>query len=439
MDMLQSRETEISIIGTAMESRECAERLSALPEDFFASDDTKSVQKAVRSLLGRGVGIDLVTLCEEACKSCKTAEQVIIPASQEGWRTAWFDQYVAILDDRRKRRAIVNAASAAIQAAKSPEESPDVIAERMHTGTMVEASAGTSIGMVEGMSMLFDTFSATRKACQTGIAGLDRLTGGLRGGKLVVIGARPGVGKTALALSMAKHVARHAGGVLIVSLEMSVEEIMARLYASESGVDVQELESGQVSEATLDTVGLYAQEIARLPMSIATRCATPLQIRREAQKIRESAGLEMVVVDYLQLLRADGKHASRYEEVSEISRELKLLAMDLGIPVIALTQFNRESEGGKYGQKDRRPPRMSEAKDSGSIEQDANIFVVQYAPPSANDPYAQQACQICDAMGWEWQQLIVEKNRQGRTGKINIGFDKAHMTFHNLELTGGNQ
>ena len=145
----------------------------------------------------------------------------------------------------------------------------------------------------------------------------------------------------------------------------------------------------------------------------------------------------LVIVDYLQLVRADAKHSSRYEEVSEISRELKLLAMDLGVPVIALTQFNRSSEAGKNGQASKRAPTRAEAKDSGSIEQDANIFIVQYAPDSpGNDPYAQQAMQICEAKGWDWQQLIVEKNRQGRTGKINIGFDKAHMTFQNLDLSG---
>ena len=145
----------------------------------------------------------------------------------------------------------------------------------------------------------------------------------------------------------------------------------------------------------------------------------------------------MVVVDYIQLCKPDGKHGSRYEEVSEISRELKLMAMDLGVPVLALSQFNRSSEAGKNGQKSKRAPTMAEAKDSGSIEQDANIFIVQWAPEDADDPYAQQAQQLCNARGWEWQQLIVEKNRQGRTGKINIGFDKAHMIFQNLQLSGG--
>lgn len=212
---------------------------------------------------------------------------------------------------------------------------------------------------------------------------------------------------------------------------------MARLYASECGVDVQEIESGNLSDASLEAVTTAAPDIAALPLRLSTRCTTPMQIRREAQRMREKEGLQLIVVDYLQLVRSDGKHGSRYEEVSEISRELKLLAMDLGVPVIALSQFNRSSEAGKNGQASKRAPTMAEAKDSGSIEQDANIFVVQWAPDKpGDDPYAQQAVQLCDSKGWEWQQLIVEKNRQGRTGKINIGFDKGRMTFHSFDFSG---
>jgi replicative DNA helicase len=143
----------------------------------------------------------------------------------------------------------------------------------------------------------------------------------------------------------------------------------------------------------------------------------------------------MVVVDYIQLMRSDGKRSSRYEEVSEISRELKLLAMDMGVPVLALTQFNRMSEAGQNGQARKRPPTMAEAQDSGSIEQDANLFIVQYAPgePGEN-PRGRAAYEMCRGFGHEWQQLRIEKNRQGQTGIIDVGFDKAHMRFISLKM-----
>ena len=439
MNVLQNRDAEVALIGTALNSQDCARKIADLPGDMFSHPDTIAAHKAVQRLLSRREKVDLITLEAESSKEAETAV-MLVNAMQAGYMTSMFGQWLSLLDDARKRRAIITTANEAMQAARDPGEKPEKAAAMLSSAGKVAETKSGSIDMTEALAMLLNTFGDQRKACQTGIAGFDRLTGGVRGGKLIVIGARPGVGKTALALSMGKHVARHTGAVLVVSLEMSEEEIMARLYASESGVDVQELESGKLSDESYATLATCGPLIAALPMRIATRCTTPLQIRREAVRMQENGGLSLVIVDYLQLVRSDGKHSSRYEEVSEISRELKLMAMDLGVPVIALTQFNRSSEAGKNGQASRRAPTMAEAKDSGSIEQDANIFIVQYAPENAgDDPYAQQALQICESQGWEWQQLIVEKNRQGRTGKINIGFDKGHMTFQNLDLSGVNR
>lgn len=436
MNLLQNRDTEVALIGTALNSRECARQLAELPGDIFSHPDTQAAHRAVQRLLSRGGQVDLITLEAESSKECECGA-MLIRACVDGLTTSMWGQWLAILDDARRRRAVYAAAQEAMQAAVDPGESPEAIAGKLAAGAKVVETQETTIGMVEAMAALMDTFGTKRKACQTGIADLDRLTGGFRGGKLVVLGARPGVGKTALALSIAKHVARHTGPVLVVSLEMDATEIMARLYASESGVDVQELESGILSEKSLDGIATYTQRVTSLPIRLAERTATPLQVRREAQKMRENGGLEMIVVDYIQLMRSDGKHGSRYEEVSEISRELKLLAMDMGVPVVALTQFNRSSEAGKNGQASKRAPTMAEAKDSGSIEQDANVFIIQYAPDEpGEDPYGQHAARVCDIYGWQWQQLIVAKNRQGRTGIIDVGFDRAHMIFQNFDFTG---
>ncbi len=436
MNLLQNRETEVALIGTALNSRECASRLASLPGDIFSQPDTQAAHRAVQRLLSRGCEIDLITLEAETGKECESGG-MLIHAQMAGYMTSMWDQWLGLLDNARQRRAIYTAAQEALQAANDPREDPAVIAEKMATTAKVAKTQDTTVSMVEAMAAMMETFGTKRKACQTGIADLDRLTGGFRGGKLVVLGARPGIGKTALALAIAKHVATHTGPVLVVSLEMDSTEIMARLYASESGVDVQELESGNLSDAALDSFAVHAQSVTSLPIKIAERASTPLQIRREAQKMRENGGLEMIVVDYIQLMRPDSKHGSRYEEVSEISRELKLLAMDMGVPVLALTQFNRSSEAGKNGQASKRAPTMAEAKDSGSIEQDANVFVIQYAPEApGEDPYAQHANDVCQHMGWQWQQLIVAKNRQGRTGMIDVGFDRAHMRFQNFDFSG---
>ena len=436
MNVLQNRDVEVALIGASLNSRECARKVAELPGDMFSHPDTQAAQKAVQRLLKAKSSIDLITLYAETEKEYPEPS-MLVGAMAAGGLTSMFDQWVAIADDARRRRAILTTAQEVLQAVQSPAEDPVKLASQLAVGSKVVESEAKSIGMAEALAKMLETIGDKRKACQTGISGFDYLTGGIRGGKLIIIGARPGIGKTALALDIGKHVAAHTGGVLVVSLEMSEEEIMARLYANESGVDVQELESGKLSDEAYATLAECGPRISQLPIRISTRCTTPMQIRQEAVRMQENGGLELVIVDYLQLVRADAKHSSRYEEVSEISRELKLMAMDLGVPVIALTQFNRMSEGGNGTKK--RAPTMAEAKDSGSIEQDANIFLVQYAPDDpGNDPYAKQAMQICNAQGWEWQQLIVEKNRQGRTGRINVGFDKAHMRFQNLMLGGDN-
>lgn len=435
-ETLHAYNTELAVLGVAMSASEGAQAVADLPDDMFSHPTAKAAHKAIRSLLSRGCEVDLLTLCDEVAKEIPDSESYLMQALTAGnGLPSFLPQWVAILDDKRRRRALVDMASTILKEAIDPATDPRTLAEQACAQTKVQDSTDGAVTMYDATMRLMDSLTEKRSACSTGIADLDRLTGGLRGGKMVVIGARPGVGKTALALHIATHVARHTGGVLIVSLEMDETEIAARLYAAESGVDVQKLESGKLDTDEWLQVTSAVAEMNKLPIRITTSAATPMQVRREAHKAKEKQGLAMVVVDYIQLMRCDGKRSSRYEEVSEISRELKLLAMDLGVPVLALTQFNRESEAGKNGQAQKRPPRMAEAKDSGSIEQDANLFIVQYAPGEPwSDPRAQQAATMCKGFGHEWQQLIVEKNRQGRTGVINVGFDKPHMRFVNLKM-----
>lgn len=436
MGALHANDTELAVIGIAMGSAEGARLVADLPSDMFSLPVAVEAHKAICRMSSKGQQVDLITLAEAVSKTMPAPEQALLQALQLGsGYGSMLQQWSAILDDRRRRRALSAMASKVLAGAGDPGEDPVQLAEQAVSMMQVTRTELASMGMQEAAVHLLDSLSEQRKACSTGIADLDRLTGGFRGGKLVVIGARPGVGKTALALHIATHVARHTGPVLIVSLEMDETEIMARMCAAESGVDVQRLESGRLDDDDWLRVTPAASELSQLPMRITTSATSPMQVRREAQRMREAQGLAMIMVDYIQLLRPDGKHSSRYEEVSEISRELKLMAMDLGVPVLALTQFNRSSEAGQFGQARKRRPTMAEAKDSGSIEQDANLFLVQYAPGEpGDDPRDRAAYEMCRGFGHEWQQLIVEKNRQGRTGVIDVAFDKPHMRFVNLAM-----
>jgi replicative DNA helicase len=438
MDALQNRQAELAILGVAMQDRACAIELAALPEDTFAAPDTQAVHRAVKRLVKKNHTPEIVTLAAECRVDLAEPETLLMQAMTTGTGPAFYGQYAATLAEARKRRIVFQSASEAIKTVTDPSSSVDAIAAESIKVLQGADAQQRAIGMDQAvMKFMASLDAASDQRCNTGIAGLDRRTGGLRGGKLVILGARPGVGKTALALQMAVHVARNGRPVLIVSLEMDEEELLARIVAAESGVDVERIEAGTLSPEDIDRMSACYAEIMALPIRIATRATTPLQVRREAASMQNAGGLGMIVVDYIQLMRPDGKHSSRYEEVSAISRELKLLAMDLHVPVLALTQFNRQSEAGN-GKAEKRAPTMAEAKDSGSIEQDANMFLIQYEPPEpkavSGDPAWESWC-ACQMAGTTWQTLIIAKNRQGKTGVINMAFDKPHMRFTTIDLT----
>lgn len=436
MDTTRNRSAELAIIGTALQDKPCAVNLSALPEDAFAHPDTAAAHRAIKRLIARGAVPDLITVSDEMRQDEAEPEMMLVDAMQQGFIPSLYGQYEALLLESRKRRILLSAGTALVQGATNPGESMDALTSTALEALQSSSGSMASTDMRHALEALMEALESSGKGrCTTGIAELDRLTGGFRGGKLVVLGARPGVGKTALALWMAVHTARHTGPVLIVSLEMDEAELMTRIAASESGVDVQAMETGKLESDEWDRLTASYGELDRLPIRISTRATTPLQIRREAAAMQSRQGLAMIVVDYIQLMRADGRHQSRYEEVSAISRELKRLAMDLGVPVLALTQFNRNSETSLGGKAERRKPQMSEAKESGSIEQDANMFLIQWAPPVPTDQGtdAWEDYHACEVNGWEWQILSVDKNRQGRTGFFSLAFDKPHMRFMCLD------
>ena len=437
MDVMQNLDAERAILGLAMQDSACAQAVAAMEEGLWTDSAHRAVQRAIRRMVQRGDKIDLVSLCAECACDVQEPEAMLIDCASRGISPVMLPQYESILQgcNRRRNLAAVSQEIAALCA--DPSADPDALAQHAASELTQGAMDCRAIDMPGALMQFVDAIdNAKTGRVYTGLAALDRLTGGLRGGKMVVLGARPGVGKTALALQMAVHAARHTGPVLLVSLEMDAAEIVSRMVAAESGVDLQALESGELTEEQARRASACYPAISALPIRMAQNTCTPMQVRREAMAMQNSCGLSMVVIDYLQLMRSDEKMKSRYEEVTAISREIKLLAMDLHVPILALSQFNRQSEGG-YGKK-KSMPTMAEAKDSGAIEQDANLFLVQYAPeePAEEGP-DWQAYHMCKANGWEWQVLKVEKNRQGRTGAIPMAFDKARMNFKTIDTKDG--
>ena len=437
MDVMQNLDAERAILGLAMQDSACAQAVAAMEEGLWTDSAHRAVQRAIRRMVQRGDKIDLVSLCAECACDVQEPEAMLMDCLSRGISPVMLPQYESILQGCKRRRNLAAVSQEIAALCADPSADPDALAQHAASQLTQGTADCRSMDMTGALMEFVDAIdNAKTGRVYTGLAALDRLTGGLRGGKMVVLGARPGVGKTALALQMAVHAARHTGPVLLVSLEMDAAEIVSRMVAAESGVDLQALEAGELTEEQAQRASACYPAISALPIRMAQNTCTPMQVRREAMAMQNSVGLSMVVIDYLQLMRSDEKMKSRYEEVTAISREIKLLAMDLHVPILALSQFNRQSEGG-YGKK-KSMPTMAEAKDSGAIEQDANLFLVQYAPeePAEEGP-DWQAYHMCKANGWEWQVLKVEKNRQGRTGAIPMAFDKARMNFKTIDTKDG--
>lgn len=254
----------------------------------------------------------------------------------------------------------------------------------------------------------------------TGLTDLDNKLAGLRPGNLVIIAGRTSTGKSALATAIATHIALHHGPVALFSLEMSRLEVAQRILAARGKINSLKLKTGQIGEqwgtltraaAALHDLPLYVDEAANISVT---------EIRSQTRRLQRRKGLQLAIVDYLQLMRGRRRPENRQTEIAEISRSLKGIAQELGIPVIALSQLNRQPET----RTDKRP-QLSDLRESGAIEQDADIVILIHRDQPTNGTGPQQGV----------THLIVAKHRNGPTGTVKVAFQEAYTTFANLAHT----
>ena len=254
----------------------------------------------------------------------------------------------------------------------------------------------------------------------TGFSDLDVMTSGLQPADLILIAARPSMGKTAFALNIAQHVAfRMNKSIALFSLEMSKEQLVNRLFALEAGVDAQTLRNGTLKDTEWDQLINSAADIGRSKLIIDdTPGITVQELRSKCRKYKLENGLDMVIVDYLQLMSGSGRPESRQQEISDISRSLKAIARELNVPVVALSQLSRAVE-----QRPDHRPMMSDLRESGAIEQDADVVMFLY-----RDEYYNKDT---DKPGVT--EVIVGKQRNGPTGTVELAWIAQYTKFANLE------
>ncbi len=260
-----------------------------------------------------------------------------------------------------------------------------------------------------------------RNMISTGYKSLDEKLGGFKRGDLIIVAARPSMGKTAIALNFAQNVAKKNRHVAIFSLEMSKEQLTDRLIAAAMAVDSWKLQKGKLTEDEFARMGDALETLSHSKIYLDDSPAGEglTSIKSKARRLKMESGLDLIVIDYLQLM-SNGNSLNRVQEVSEISRGLKSLARELDVPVIALSQLSRQLES----RPDKRPV-MSDLRESGSIEQDADIIAMLY-----RDDYYNEFSEMPGVTN-----VLIRKNRNGPIGQIDLKFEKSQQKFYEIERT----
>ena len=432
----QSIEAEQSVLGAVLIDRdamiEIAEFLKA--EDFYRQAHGR-IYSVMLDLSERREPIDIVTV-SEALERSGDLEAIggrayLGTLTNQTPTAVHAAQYARIVERKSLLRNLIGAAG---KIAGIGYEDPAEVQEAIDRAeselfAVSQRRIGASFSPLK--TLLHDAYDrldylhAHRgeiSGIRTGFQDLDTLTTGLQKSDLVILAARPSVGKTSLALNIAEHAAvRDRKSVGIFSLEMSKEQLVLRLLSSVSNIDSQRLRTGFLEELDFARIAPAMNALSEAPIYIDdTPNITTMELRTKARRLQAEAGLDVVIVDYLQLMQSSTttRDANRVQEVSEISRGLKALARELKIPVIALSQLSRQPE-----MRESKEPRLSDLRESGSIEQDADLVLFLWREKERGSDDQQTDGEVV--------KLKLSKHRNGPTGEIDLWFKKAQTRFVN--------
>jgi replicative DNA helicase len=407
----------------------------ALESEDFSLEKHRRIFLRMGELYNRGERIDRVTVANELMKQnqLESVDGVSYLVSlDEGLPAlANLDSYVRIVKDKAVLRRIIFTSQKLIDRCIIGEEEPDQILANAEE-TLLKLGETRAKDALVNPQRIFDEFegginvfldpSKRIKGLSTGFLKLDEMTGGLHAGELVILAARPSMGKTALALNVAQHIAMHPTEkqtVAVFSLEMSRESLLTRMICAGARVDQQKFRAGYLNQDERRRLAKTASELVQAPLYIDDTSGTHMMdIHAKLRRLKAEHGLALVVIDYLQLMSGRGRYENRNQEISTISRGLKLLAKDLKVPMLVLSQLNRAPETRPGDHR----PQLSDLRESGSIEQDADLVAFIFR----EEVYKQE-----DERLKGMAELLVAKQRNGPTGKVNLVFLKEFTKFEN--------
>lgn len=428
-------DAEMSVLSATFLSERALETVQELdlkPSDFYRSSHG-TIYEIACELAGRSEPVDAITVSNELEK--KGALERVGGKAKIHEIAAWASaagnagHYAKIVQETAGCRRLMTAGDAIRQLGRERPGALDELmgkAEEMLAGAVAPTITSQFAPITEGFAELVAEIEEAiasgkpKMGLGTGFIDIDRTLSGLHPGQLILVAARPAMGKSALGLNIAENVADNGTSAGVLTLEMSKAELQLRSLSRASKLDSQRLRQGRISQDELGQfrAGVAAVKMRSTNLFIEDHPNTTIQkLRAEARRMQRRHGLGLLVVDYLQLMVSSISEESRQQEISNISRGLKLLARELNIPIIALSQLNRNLEM----RQDKRPF-LSDLRDSGSLEQDADVVLFVY-----RDDYYNPLSEDKDVA-----EIIVSKNRQGSTGTVKLGWKKEITEFRNL-------
>lgn len=430
----QNIEAERSTLGSMFLEKEAIYQAMEIvrPEDFY-KDAHRIIYQAVLDLTNKGEPVDLVTVTEEL-RQKNNLEKVggiaYLTALAGAVPTAAHVEYYArIVQEKSLLRQLIHAATEVVAAGYDAQEEVEKILDEAERKIFSIANRRTGRTIVNLKSILIETFEQIEKLYETrgavtgvptGFTDLDRFTAGLQPSDLIILAARPSMGKTTFALNIAENAAVHLKiPVIIFSLEMSKEQLAMKLLCAEAGVDNQRIRTGNLGEEDWPRLSHALGRLSEAKMFIDdSPNISALEVRAKARRIQAEHGLGLIVIDYLQLMQGRGRPESRQQEVSEISRSLKALARELSVPVLSLSQLSRAVE-----QRTNKRPSLADLRESGSLEQDADLVCFLY-----REDYYEPETEKKNIT-----ELIIAKHRNGPIGTVEFLFQKEYSKFVGLE------
>ena len=428
-------DAEQAVLGSMLTDKDAVNSaIEVLKEDAFYRNDNQAIYQAIINLYNKSEPIDIITLKDEL-ESMDKFEQVggyeyLASLPDKVPTTANVQKYIKIVEEKALLRKLIKTANEIIELGYNPTEDVEDIMDGAEKKIFDIMQSKNQKGYTPIKDVLVESFTKLEElynrkqhvtGVPTGFVELDYKTAGLHGSELILVAARPAMGKTAFALNIATNAAlRGNAPVAIFSLEMSKDQLVNRILCSEAMVDSNKVRTGKLEED--DWVKL-AGAIGPLSESEIYIDDTPgisvMEIRTKCRKLKMEKNLGLVVIDYLQLVQGSNKRAgSREQEISEISRSLKILAKELNVPVIALSQLSRAVE-----QRPDHRPMLSDLRESGAIEQDADIVMFLY-----RDDYYNKESEKKDIA-----EVIIAKQRGGSTGTVELLWMGNYTKFANLE------